>query len=117
MRGPPITVTCDCGESRDLKYGERWECQKCGRRWNTEQIPREEYTGLMRDLRRYRLEMVGAALALVAAFLPLVLFVNRGLFLILPVILALSAIFYGPAWKRRVRRRIAERPRWELHPD
>ena len=28
-RGPPITLTCDCGERRYLRYGERWTCEKC----------------------------------------------------------------------------------------
>jgi hypothetical protein len=117
MRGPPITVSCECGESRSLGYGERWECEKCGRRWNTGQIPADEYTGLMRDLRRLRLEMVAAAVVVVAVFLPLIIWVSQGFIFFLPILLGMAAILYGPTWKKRVRRRIAERPVWELHPE
>jgi hypothetical protein len=117
MRGPPITVTCDCGEVRALRYGERWTCESCGRRWNTEQIPAAEYGGLVRDLRRYRLQMVGAAVLAAAVLVALVLFVDEALVLVVPVFFGLAAILYGPVWKRKVRRRIAERPRWQLHPE
>jgi Flp pilus assembly protein TadB len=117
MRGPPITVTCECGEARALQYGERWTCESCGRRWNTEQIPEAEYSGLVRDLRRYRLQMVGAGLVAAAVLVVLVVFVDEGLVLVVPVLFGLAAILYGPVWKRRVRRRIAERPRWQLHPE
>ena len=45
-RGPPITVTCDCGEKRHLRYGERWTCEKCGKTWNTNRIPVEQYAAI-----------------------------------------------------------------------
>jgi hypothetical protein len=117
VRGFPIQVTCECGNERSLAYGERWRCERCEREYDTARIPEAEYRGLMRDLRRYRLEMVGAALAIAAVFLPLAFFVNMGLLFVLPFLLAFGAIFYGPVWKKRVRRRIAERPRWELEPE
>jgi hypothetical protein len=117
VRGPPITITCECGESASLRYGERWECPSCGRRWNTAQIPADEYRGILRDLRRYRYAAIGAALAVLALYLPLVLLVNPALVFTAPVLLGVLAIILGPAWKRRVRRVIAERPRWDLHPD
>lgn len=117
MRGPPIRITCDCGETASLAYGERWECPSCGRRWNTAQIPVEQYRGLLRDLRRYRLVAIAAALAVLAAYLPLVLFVDAGIILTAPILLGALAILLGPLWKRRVRRAIAERPVWDLHPE
>jgi hypothetical protein len=117
MRGPPIRVTCECGEVRSLRYGERWECESCGRRWNTEQIPVDQYRGLTRDLRRYRFETIGAALVILAVLVPLAIFVNEGLIFAIPILLGLAAILYGPFWKRKVRRRIAERPRWNLEPE
>ena len=55
MKGPPITVSCHCGEVRHIPYGEAWTCEKCGRRWNTAQIPAEDYWGIMREMRTYRL--------------------------------------------------------------
>ena len=39
LKGPPITLTCECGEKHDLPYGERWECESCGRIWDTEPDP------------------------------------------------------------------------------
>jgi len=112
----PIQVTCDCGTVESVRYGETWTCGRCGREWDTSQIPEDEYRGLLRDLRRYRLEMVGAALLIAAIIVPVAFLVNMGILLVLPFLLAFAAIFYGPVWKRRVRRRIAERPRWELQP-
>ena len=117
MRGPPIRITCDCGEAVSLRYGERWTCPSCGRRWNTAQIPAEEYGGLNRELRRYKLLAVAAALAVLLAYVPLVFLVDAGIILTAPLLLAGLAIFAGPFWKRRVRRAIAERPRWRLHPE
>jgi hypothetical protein len=100
-----------------LRYGERWQCPSCGRRWNTSQIPADEYRGLARDLRRYKFVAIGAALLVLVAYIPLVFLVNEGLILTAPLLLAGLAIFAGPFWKKRVRRAIAERPRWQLHPE
>src|SRR3954467_3737574 len=52
--GPPIAVTCECGEKRDLAYGEAWTCERCGRRWDTNQIPREDYAAIRRTQLRFR---------------------------------------------------------------
>src|SRR3712207_76550 len=38
VQGPPITITCECGEKRALRYGTRWTCERCGRTWDTNQI-------------------------------------------------------------------------------
>jgi hypothetical protein len=117
VRGPPISITCECGEARSLGYGERWECPTCGRRWNTGQIPVDEYRGITRALRRYRLLAVGGALAVLAAYMPLVFLVDQGIIFTAPILLGGLAILLGPLWKRRVRRAIAERPRWTLEPE
>jgi len=117
VRGPPIRVQCECGEARSLAYGERWTCESCGRVWNTERIPAEEYGSLVRDLRRYKLEMLVAAVLALGVLLVLVFFVDESLVFVVPVFLAALAIFYGPIWKKKVRRRIAERPRWNLEPE
>jgi len=53
-RGPPITLTCDCGERRYLRYGERWKCEKCGKTWNTKRIPVEQYAAIRATQMRYR---------------------------------------------------------------
>jgi hypothetical protein len=117
VRGPPISVTCECGERRSLRYGERWTCEKCGRKWNTEQIPAEEYRQLVRDLRRPKLVALGGAAVFAAAVTALALATDLGLLFALPILLGAIAIIAGPPWKRWVRRRVAERPRWELHAE
>ena len=68
VKGPPITVSCKCGEVRHVPYGETWTCETCGRRWNTAQIPEAEYWGIMREMRNYRLVVVGIALGLAVVF-------------------------------------------------
>jgi hypothetical protein len=117
MRGPPIRITCECGEARSLPYGERWKCERCGRRWNTEQIPAEDYRTFVRAIRRDRLVPIAIAAVIAAALLTVALVVNQGLVFTIPILLAFLAIFSGPFWKRRQRERIADRPRWELHPE
>jgi hypothetical protein len=48
-KGPPITVKCECGQRRDLRYGERWRCEGCGRNYDTNRIPVGEYAALRHD--------------------------------------------------------------------
>jgi hypothetical protein len=117
MRGPPITVRCECGEARHVPYGETWQCETCGRRWNTAQIPPDEYWGIMRDMRRLRISTIGVALGLAAVFGLLALFVSEGLFLLLPVVLAGWFIWYMPWWRRRIRKRARTLPKWNLRPE
>lgn len=117
MRGPPITIRCECGEAKHVPYGERWECERCGRRWNTAQIPPDEYWGLMRDMRRHRLTVIGIALGSALAFGLLAVFVSQALFLLFPMVLAGWFILYMPWWRRSLRRRVRSLPKWELHPE
>jgi hypothetical protein len=117
VRGAPVTINCDCGEFRDVPYGETWQCETCGRRWNTNQIPADEYWGLMRDMRRFRLSVIGLALGLTAVFGLLALFVAESLLLLLPVVLAGWFLIYMPFWRRKVRRRARSAPKWSLRPE
>ena len=118
LRGPPITVTCECGEKRDLPYGERWKCEKCGRDWNTNRIPREQYEQIRRTSLRYRvLPMAfGALVATVALF-----FILTGntfsVFLLLPVSLTFWFVFVRPIHRRRYREAVKDLPRWQLRAE
>ena len=85
MRGARITVACDCGDVGYVAYGERWVCPKCGRTWNTAQIPADEYWGIMRDMRRMRITVIGVALAIVVPIAALVPFLG------IPILLAAPA--------------------------
>jgi hypothetical protein len=117
MRQPPITIACECGETHEVPYGERWECERCGRRWNTQQIPADEYDGLLRRMRRVRFEALGLAALLAAVLVPLIVLVDPAFIFVVPVIAAVWLFLYLPFWRRKVRRAASETPRWELHPE
>lgn len=117
VRGVPITIRCDCGDARPVHYGERWTCAACGRTWNTAQVPAEEYWGLMRDLRRYRLIVWGITAIIVGTLVPLAVIYSFGLFVF--VILGLGALYFLvlPRWRSRIVERIRDRPTWKLMPE
>lgn len=117
MKGPPITVTCHCGEVRHVPYGETWQCETCGRRWNTSQIPGDVYWGIMREMRNYRLAVIGIALGLGLLFALLAILVAERMILLLPVVLAFWFIWFMPWWRRRLRNRTRSLPSWQLTPE
>lgn len=117
MRGARITVKCDCGRIAYLAYGERWECEHCGRRWNTSQIPPEEYWGLMRSMRAERIKVMGAALAIAGVFVVLALVVSQAFYLMLPLAFSGWYLFVMPRWRSRVRQKARGAPTWNLHPE
>ena len=117
VRGALITVRCDCGGIGYVPYGERWECPTCHRRWNTGQIPAEEYWGIMRDMRRMRITVMVAALATVIPIVALSTIAGTRVLLLLPVVLAFWFVFYMPRWRRRVREQARSLRRWNLHPE
>ena len=117
MKGPPITVSCHCGEARHVPYEETWQCERCGRKWNTSQIPAEVYWGIMREMRNYRLILIATVIGVAAIFGLVALFVSPGLLLMFPVILAGWFIGFMPWWRRRLRRRARALPTWKLEPE
>lgn len=117
MKGPPITVTCECGEVRHVPYGDVWGCETCGRRWNTNQIPADTYRAIMGEMRRSRLYVVAFALGLAAVFGLLALLVSSSAILVLPVLLTFWFIWFMPWWRRRLRRRARALPTWTLTPE
>jgi hypothetical protein len=102
---------------KHVPYGETWTCEDCGRRWNTAQIPAEDYWGIMRDMRRMRMTVIGIALGFAVIFGLLALFVAESLFLLLPVVLAGWFLGYMPLWRRKLRRKARSLPKWKLHPE
>jgi hypothetical protein len=117
MKPPPITIECECGERKEVAYGEVWQCERCGRRWNTNQIPAAEYEGLMSTMRRFRLEVLAFAVAAAAVLVPLIVFVNPAFIFLAPIAAAMWLFLYLPNWRRRARRAASGSPRWELHPE
>jgi hypothetical protein len=118
LRGPPITVSCECGEKRELHYGETWDCERCGKRWNTRQIPPEQYDLIRRTQLRFRLVPIalGSVVAALAIFFTLTGNIFN-VFVLLPMAMVVWFSFVRPAHRRRYRRAIADLPRWELRPE
>jgi hypothetical protein len=117
VRGAQITVRCDCGGIGYVPYGERWDCRTCHRRWNTGQIPAEEYWGIMRDMRRMRISAIVTALAVVVPIVALAPVAGIRIMLLLPVVMSFWFLFYMPRWRRRVREQARSLRRWKLHPE
>ncbi|HEY2602298.1 MAG TPA: hypothetical protein VGI67_12130 [Thermoleophilaceae bacterium] len=117
LSGPPITVTCGCGEVRYLHYGERWQCEKCGTSWDTSQIPAEEYTAVRRIQRRH-VAVPALVFALVLATCVLFMVFGRVYAIILlPFALTCWFMFVRPIQRRRLSEQLAELPKWELKPE
>ena len=117
-KGPPITVTCDCGERHELFYGERWTCPECGRAYDSGQIPPDEYAQIRRIQLRFR--AVPIALGLTVAALAIVFTLTGnvvGVFFLMPVALVAWFVFVRPTHRKRYRAAIAELPRWDLRAD
>lgn len=117
LKGPPIAVRCECGERRDLAYGEVWNCV-CGRRWNTAQIDAEQYARLRRVQVRFRIlpVCVGLATSVLALFF---LFSHNtfSLFILLPFALIGWGMLLRPLHRRRYAAALGDLPRWELRSE
>src|SRR5262245_51073181 len=117
MRGARITVRCDCGEITYLDYGEVWTCPSCGRRWNTRQIPEDEYWGIMHRMRQYRLQVMGVAVAVALAFVALGVAMGPQVWLLAPVVITFWLLVFMPRWRRKVRAAARSLPTWKLRPE
>lgn len=118
LHGPPITITCHCGTVKKLAYGERWQCDTCGLRWDTRQIERDQYQRIRAIQVRFRLLpiCIGVVVGLLAA---LFLFTHNGysLFLLIPGALVAWMTVLRPMHRSRYRAAIADLPKWELRPE
>jgi hypothetical protein len=118
LRGPPITLDCECGESAEVRYGEQWQCPACGRRYDTARIPREDYERIRRTQLRFRILPVayGIFFSAVAVF-----FIATGnafsVFFLLPISLMAWFLLIRPVHRRRYREAIADLPQWDLRAE
>ena len=117
MRGPPITIKCDCGAIERVPYGQTWTCRSCGKRWNTTQIPRSEYEAILRQQRMFRYQAMAVAVVIAVTFAALGFGVGRRFFLMLPIALGFWFILYMPQWRKKVRRSARSLPTWHLTPE
>jgi hypothetical protein len=117
-RGPRITLTCKCGERNYLRYGERWTCEKCGRTWNTRQIPVEQYAQIRRTQMRYRrIPIAISVLALICVIAFIVMGQAFGGLVVVAFAASAWSMFARPLHKKRFRRAIADLPSWEIEPE
>ena len=118
-KGPLITVKCECGERRELHYGEQWKCESCGRRFDTRKIPIEEYAAIRRTQIRYRLFPLLAGILLLIAVI-LFWIDGRAFSAVVAVtfLLASWAIFGRPFFRSRYREALAKNtPTWTIKSD
>ncbi len=118
LRGPPITVGCECGESAELRYGTRWTCPGCGRSYDTAKIPREDYEKIRKLQFRYRLLpiVVGAVAISLAVFFTLSGNIFA-VFVLLPSVLVLWFMLLRPPHRRGFQKAISDLPTWDLRAD
>src|ERR1700686_3665952 len=112
MKKPPITIKCECGETQDVAYGQRWLCDVCQRSWNTQQIPQEEYDGVLRRVRRHQLGGPAGAGLMAALFVALIVVVSSGFIYLIPIVMVFWFFVLLPFWRRRYRRTARSAPRW-----
>jgi hypothetical protein len=117
-RGPPITITCDCGEQRYLRYGERWTCATCGKTWNTTRIPIEQYVAIRATQLRYRrVPMAISVFALACVVACIVIGKALGGLLVVAILATTWSMFFRPLYRRRYRAALAELPTWKIEPE
>jgi len=111
-------VTCECGGSAKLAYGEKWTCESCGRVYDTGRIPREDYEVVRRTQLRFRAlpVLIGVVVLVLAIFFSLTGNI-LSVFILLPLALLSWFVFLRPTHQRRYRRAIADLPRWDLRAD
>ena len=110
MREPPITITCDCGALGYVPYGERWQCEKCGKTWDTSQIPRAEFDSLLAG--------VGPPLVLAAVLIPLAVLVGLQYAFLLFVLVMAYGLLVVPQIRRRTKAASsASSTAWKLSPE
>ena len=117
-KGPPITVTCECGERNELFYGERWTCPACGRKYDSRNIPEEEYAAIRSLQRRFRALPIAMGATVAALAILFTLTDNLvGVFMIMPIAIIVWFVFIRPTHRKRYREAIANLPRWDLRAD
>jgi len=118
LRGPPVTITCECGNSAEVRYGTSWQCDRCGRRYDTSKIPRDQYDRIRNITLRYR----AIPIALGAVSISLAIFFTLtgsvfSVFILLPSVLLIWFMIIRPVHRRSFRKAIADLPTWDLRAD
>ena len=117
--GPPITVTCECGEKRELQVRRGLDLRELRHGAGTRTRSRRSSTGRSATPSSgsacFRCSTGSAVLAL-AMFFTLTGNIFS-VFILLPLAVMLWFYFVRPFHRRRYRRAVAELPKWELRPE
>jgi hypothetical protein len=117
-RGPPITLTCDCGEQRHLRYGARWTCEGCGKTWNTNRIPIDQYAAIRAtQLRFRRVPLAISVFALLAVIACVVVGKALGGLIVVAILATTWSMFFRPLHRRKYRAALAQLPTWKIKPE
>jgi hypothetical protein len=101
-KGPQATVTCECGQSARLRYGERWNCPGCGRKFDTTEISADAYAEIRRQQLRSRILPLISTVLLV--FAVIILFLSGQRFaavLAIPFVVVVWGLFARPLFRSR----------------
>lgn len=116
---PAITLHCDCGAEGRAQRGDRWVCPKCGRSYDTSQIPAADYDAIKALNRRYR--VASWSIVFVLAVLVLAVAVTGQ---ILPIFAGLAVVmlswflYIKPVVHRRHKRAVSALTRqWNLEAE
>src|SRR3954452_11277914 len=118
LRGPRITVNCECGQMTYLSYGDTWTCPGCGRNYDSNRIPPDEYDQIRQIAFRFRLlPILFAALVALAAIVFTLTGNILGVFMLLPIALVIWFVFIRPTHRKRYRAAIQDLPVWQLRAE
>ncbi|GEM_PF-599700 len=118
LKGPSIKVSCECGEQTELRYGDRWSCPSCGRIYDTDRIPRDQYEKIRKLQFRFRLLpiVLGAVSISLAIF-----FTFTGnifaVFILLPSVIVVWFMLLRPPHRRRFQQAMSDLPSWDLRAE
>ncbi len=118
LRGPPITVDCECGEKANLRYGDRWSCPSCGLTYDTAKIPRDQYEKIRNTQLRYR--ALPVAIGVVTLSLAIFFTLTGNIFAVFVLLPSAGVAWFmllRPAHRRRYMRALGERPKWNLRAE
>jgi hypothetical protein len=115
VKGPRITVTCECGHQTRAHYATRFDCEGCDRTYDTSRIPPGDYERLASVVRRFR--YMGWAFGSVLALLALWLVTQGQIFVTLIGMMSILFVWwsYGrPFVRGRYHKALTSLPRWDL---
>jgi len=118
VREPLITLTCDCGTTVEIGYGEVWTCDSCGKTWDTNRIPASEYGALVAAVRRYRLLVLGPPVVMAAVLIPLSVLIGLQYAFLLFVLIMGYGLLAVPQLRRRSAAQMQKSTKsWKLRPE